>query len=654
LSDDIKLLSPWNKKHKILDLGSCNDSLDVITTKLPAMLSDLETCLMIVIRGNTTDKVMETTLIDILEEQATHPIILDFYNEIMKSENSYIIDNRKTKADNIHALDYVKNFLGDFYENTENENLKDVINNSCSLCIHFAQLFDIYFHIQEDQIDDFKYDADCFKALLDLPHSFVFNNSYDNVYELFHGFTINLMAKVYWKGANLEGNKTLETMYSSIEGRVNFDGFTALALTNREYQVFEFLIRADFEFPKNFLQDRRNNLSSNENVEDYIQKLNDFHKSILNGDVKKVKQFLSNNAHLTFARNLDNNSALKAAFDSNQMEVFSYLKSQGMNFASLQEYAEYCKAKKEFNDKKKVQLRQFNLKFLESAVELDVVIKMMQKSSFVYNHHLMDIKTVREAIKEVYEYIQTIVPELLHIAAASNELRVVFDFVNSDLSEFDPSSKNSLGNANSELDLIMLGAKFLLSEVETTRIFLLGTLSHELMHYVMIQVYENGLNPYGIRDFERKRIFEEIFNKYKEINHNSAIISSAYENYDDEYKHCELIARVLLILITYHNQTKLEEIKETYKDLFMFFDQYVLADMREYIPTMHTREKVRELNGWLDLVAEIESYQVKNKRKMKQEQTMRMMKMLTRMMKIKSMLKRSKLKNKKMKGNCQK
>lgn len=301
---------------------------------------------MIVIRGNTTDKVMETKLIDILEEQASHPIILDFYNEIMKSESSYIIDNRKTKTDNINALDYVKNFLGDFYENTENENLKDVLNNSCSLCIHFAQLFDIYFHIVEDQIDDLKYDADCFKALLDLPHSFVFNNSYDNVYELFHGFTINLMTKVYWKGANLEGNKTLETMYSSIKGRVNFDGFIALALTNREYQVFEFLIRADFEFPKNFLQNRRYNLSSNEKVKDYIQKLNDFHKSIRNGDVKKVKQFLSSNSHLTFARNLDNKSALKAALDSNQMEVFSYLKSQGMNFASLQEYAEYCKAKK--------------------------------------------------------------------------------------------------------------------------------------------------------------------------------------------------------------------------------------------------------------------------------------------------------------------
>ncbi|CAG9797543.1 unnamed protein product [Chironomus riparius] len=635
-SNDIKFSTKYKKTFQLVELQSCDNSLDVITTKLPKILNDSPNCFIVVIRSNVTDKNFETRLVDILEEEATRPIIVDFYRKTERTEKLYVIDKSKTRTKTNNSLEYAKNFINkvigyDYnvgsteFSEGRSDIIKDAMTNGCSLCISFAQLIDYrftwYLKIHDDEIDALNCDTDCFRALLKFPYDFNFNSSYKDVYELFYSYYIDLLRDTSMSATSInKKNYTVKDFLEETEVRLDMDGLAGLAWNEEEYQVFEFLIRADLPFPDKFIHDRENELSYGisknkyvKSLENYIQELESFHRHIQKGNFRKVKIFLSSNPHLVFGRNIDNKSALKAAFDSNQMEVFSYLKSQGMSFSNFKEVGEYSKVKNKYKDNKRKQLRQFNRKFLTPAIETELITKVMQKSSFTYDHHVHDEKEIKYTIRRSYEKIQSTAREILEIVAASNELQINFDFTNSDLVEFDPYINDAYGAAYNYYDFVIIAAKDLLSKDVDKKNYALGTISHELMHYTMHQIYQNNINPYDNKDYERRKIIRDIYRKYEDIKDEDNLISTAYKEEENESNYGELIARVPDILFTYRdNKTRLEEVKRTFKDLFKFYDQYVLADMREFIPTMHIREKVRELNSWLDLVADIESYEVEN------------------------------------------
>ncbi|XP_070500460.1 uncharacterized protein [Chironomus tepperi] len=635
-SSDIKFNNKHKKGFSLLDLQSCDNSLDIVTAKLPKILNDSPTCFVVVIRSNVTDKNFEMKLIDVMEEEASRPIILNFYRKSEGTEKFYVIDKSKTRTKTNKSVEYATNFINkvisyDYdvesqeFSSTRSKILKHAMTNGCSVCISFAQLIDYrftwYLKIHDDEIDDLNCDIDCFRALLNFPYDFNFDSSYKDVYELFFSYYIDLIRDTSMSATSIDKTEyTVKDFLEDTEVRLDMDGLAGLAWKEEEYQVFEFLIRADLPFPDNFIHDRVNELSYGlsknkyvKSLENYIQELEGFHRHIQKGKLRKVKMFLSSHPHLPFGRNIDNKSALKAAFDSNQLEIFSYLKSQGMSFSNFKEVAEYSKVKNQYKDNKRKQLRQFNRKFLKPAIEVDLITKLMQKSSFTYDHHVHDEDEIKYTIQRSYEKIKSTVQEILEIAAASNELQINFDFTNSDLVEFDPYINEAYGAAYNYYDFVIIAAKDLLSKDVDKKNYALGTISHELMHYTMHQIYQNNINPYDEKDYERRKIMKDIYRKYEAIKEEDKLINTAYNHEEDESNYGELIARVPDILFTYRdNQTHLEVVKKTFKDLFKFYDQYVLADMREFIPTIHTREKVRELNSWLDLVSEIEEYDVEH------------------------------------------
>lgn len=630
-SNDIKASNKQKKNFELIDLQSCDNSLDVIISTLPKILSDSPSCFVVLIRSNVTDDNFETKLRDVLEERVVRPVVVNFYSRFERNESIYVVDRSKTRTQTNKSLEFAKEFIdtilsydydveGLEFSRNRSKILKTAMVNGCSMCINFANLIDYrflwYLKIHENEIDSLKCDSDCFKAILRFPHDFDFNSSYENLYELLYSYYIELMRESATYASSIGDNYSVREYLKDHEYSLDLDGLSALAWKEEEYQVFEFLIRADLSFPQNFLHDRANELSYGvnrnkfiKNVESYIEELENFHRYIRKGNLKRVQTFLTKNQHLTFARNLDNKSALKVAFENSQLEILSYLRSQGMNFGGFKEVGEYFKARNKFGDNKKKQLRQFNRKFLTPAIEVDLITKLMQKSSFAFDHHVHKEKDIQYVIKRSYEKIQYLMPEILEIAAGSNELQINFDFTNSDLVEFDPYINDAYGAAYSYYDFVIIAAKDLLSDDIDKKNYALGTLAHELMHYTMHQIYQNSIEPYDERDFERKEIIKKIYKKYRSIKNKETLISTAYKHDDEEDNYGELIARVPDIIFTYKdNETYLEEVKETFKDLFKFYDQYVLADMQEFIPTIHIREKVRELNGWLDLVAEIETY----------------------------------------------
>lgn len=249
----------------------------MITTKLPKILNDSPTCFVVVVRNNVSDKSFETRLIDVLEEEATRPIILNFYSKSERSESFYVIDKSKTRTKTNKTLEYARNFINkvvsyDYdvqtseFSGSRSNIIKDAMTNGCSVCISFAQLIDYrftwYLKIHEDEINDLNCDTDCFRALLNFPYDFNFDNSYKDVYELFYSYYIDLIRDTSMSAASInKKNYTVKEFLDDNEVRLDMDGLTGLAWKEEEYQVFEFLIRTDLPFPDNFIHDRENELS---------------------------------------------------------------------------------------------------------------------------------------------------------------------------------------------------------------------------------------------------------------------------------------------------------------------------------------------------------------------------------------------------------
>lgn len=609
----------------MIDLQSCDNQQEAITFILPKILSDSPDCFVFVIRSNATDKSFQTRLTGILEEQAVRPIVVNFYNRIERTENFYVIDRSKTRTKTNKTLEYAMDFIesvaafdhevdGDDFPKNRSELLKEAMTNGCTLCINFLQLIDYrytwYLQIYEDQIEDLKCDSDCFKALLDIPSDFDFNSSYSKFYNLIFSYYITQLR--HSSVTDVDESLSLEDYVEFNDFKIDMEGLAALAWKEQEFQIFEFLMHLDLPFPQNFLDDRKLKLPKSpyiKSLENYIEELESLHRHIRKGNLKRVQMFMTQNPHLVFARNLNNKSALKAAFDSNQMEIFSYLKSQGMSFMDVREVGEYYYVKKKYNNVKRKQFRQFNMKFVKPALELDLITKLMEKSVFIHDHHIKNENDIRTAIKSSYQAMETTAKEILEIVAASSRLKIYFEFRRASLGEFDPYSENTHGVSYNYYDFVFIGAKDLLSDDVEKKNFALGTIVHELFHYAIHQIYLNNVSPYDERDYERKTIYIDIYEKYRELKDEDIVISTAYDGVNDENHYGELAARVPDVLLTYqHNETYLAELKEKFKDLFKFYDQYILADMRDFIPTVHAREKVREINDWLYLASEIESY----------------------------------------------
>lgn len=136
------------------------------------------------------------------------------------------------------------------------------------------------------------------------------------------------------------------------------------------------------------------------------------------------------------------------------------------------------------------------------------------------------------------------------------------------------------------------------------------------MHLVMSMIYNNEENPYRADDEETLEIFEEVTLKCEEKKKEENIIKNAFlyddEDEDGKVYHTELIARVPDIVMSYqHNLSHVRRVKRTFHELFDFYEQKVLPDIKEMIPKMEVKEAVREFNEWFNVLGEMERYQLK-------------------------------------------
>ncbi|KAG5675790.1 hypothetical protein PVAND_005664 [Polypedilum vanderplanki] len=601
-SKDIKI----TQNTRIINLSSCG-SYEMSQLNLFKLINDSLYAFIILIEINEADYDFGTyqqLFSNLLEVDASKSLLIVFYNKYNENEEIQVIGESQE-------------LVNDLIVSSDNclKLIKDAMNENCSVCLRLMQLINNFsdFELTAYDIENLKCNSECFRAFLNLPYNFNFNGIYIDVYEALHSSHIKYMKASREDAQEINGNFTSDDFLYDKVNITKCDILTSIAWKLKRFNIFEFLIRADCAYPQNFIDERSNSFDYPSDkkfvkkVENHIAKIEKFHKDVKTGNLKGVQTFVNAHSELLFARTTDNKSALKAAFDSDNLKIFSYLRSTGMYFGSFTEIADYYTTKSQFKNSKKKLIRQYNRMFIKPA-RIDIIEKLIDRSLVHYDAKVYTNVRIISELRRIFTDLNEFISEALVIAAASNQLEIIFDFDNSDLDEFDPIMDGAYGAAYSFHDYLIISGLDLIGSDEEKRNFALGTLAHELFHHVTHQIYGNSFSPYEQNDIKRKKKFEKIFEATRLIKNEDSLIKTVFRSDSiEEHNHGELIARIPDILLTNrHNLTYINECKRKFKELFNYYENEVLKDLREFIPIINTREKVNEYNEWFNVLGEIQ------------------------------------------------
>ncbi|CAG9812082.1 unnamed protein product [Chironomus riparius] len=251
-----------HSNNSILDILNCENMSSDVLQSLSDFLNQAPDYFIVMIGMDVMDESFESWIKNDFTENLSRPIVLKIYSNSEDIEKIFILDKSSSKATLQYAMDFLNKVMTtDYFYEDNPEILKDAIKNNCTICIRLAYLIDERFRtnftITDDEMDALSCDAACFKALLDLPYNFNFNESSDQIYKsIFHSF-IDKIRQSLGTAVHISQNYTVGDYLRDFETKFPLFWITALAWKEAEYQIFEFLIRNDFPFPANFLQSRK-------------------------------------------------------------------------------------------------------------------------------------------------------------------------------------------------------------------------------------------------------------------------------------------------------------------------------------------------------------------------------------------------------------
>lgn len=574
-------------------MTSC-DSFDVLVEDIFAeFINNSSWIFIITVEGNLTE--FEEFISNVHLNKFNRQLLITAFEDekeityITKLSDTQILFNSThlpTKYDKVIFANYIQNSM----------------RHGCDICIRFTRLIDYRFFkhlkVYENEIEDYKCDKNCFLALLNLPYDFNFERVSNEIFNFLQERFIRQLSKAKVQALKIGHRITIEKFLLENTAIMNLEGLSALAWSHNEYEVFEFLIRAECPYPKSYQVGNDKNFNFS-----YVKEINEFHKNIELGNLEEVKNFLKAHKNLTFARNILNKSALQVALENEQWKVYSYLRSHDMMLSDVNEMGLHYQQRQKLSETKKKMIRQLNLKNMVKVEEINLINKLMLQSSISYNHKKLDKEFLKSELRRAFIDLNELIPELLKVVAVNDRFEMVFDFDNEMVDDIDPSHENNAGSAFRNYALI--ATVDLLSDDVYDRDYVLGVMAHEIMHSAMNFLYDNDMKPYTLGDKENILKMNEIAEVCKIFKNESSLIKSVFKD-DDRKMHGELIARVPDMIVTNRNlPLELIKKKEIFKSLFDFYEQKVIKDIREMLPAISTRIKINQFNEWFGLVEEI-------------------------------------------------
>lgn len=300
--------------------------------------------------------------------------------------------------------------------------------------------------------------------------------------------------------------------------------------------------------------------------------------------------FVEKNPNVRIAYSTNNKCALTAALANERFRIYSFLfkKNYDAGVDSKQHSLLIEKLPKRSKTKLLLKLR----KHLKRPVH-DTTIKLLLKS-----RDRLGSKENCKKLIDFYEALNTIpqISPILRLVAESDRTDIVFDFNNTGVSGLDPTTTgNPSGVTYHVIGYILIGAGRKDDEV-------LATIAHELTHYALQLVYNNDCQPFYADGVKDKQQYEDLIKKYKAISNFDGKCSEIAEVFDcSSYTTAdinkELIVRLPQLLALHRNNQEIrDELRTEFWDLFDYFEQRVLRDVKAELLSKDQKEEISELN----------------------------------------------------------
>lgn len=210
------------------------------------------------------------------------------------------------------------------------------------------------------------------------------------------------------------------------------------------------------------------------------------------------------------------------------------------------------------------------------------------------------IKALKNAIAKSFEELSEIqaVEPILQLVSFSPDLTKVFNF----------NEKNSVAGVTSVensyiyIDASGLTRKKRLSEEinQARRCKFLGILAHELCHFAIGLMYDNECKPFKKNEVERQNKFDEIVEISANRKNENRYIKNVFEFYPRKQWSAELIVQVSHMMVLYSKTNNdLEKFRQSFNELFQFYEESIIYDMKQKYATMSAKKEVQMLNEFI-------------------------------------------------------
>lgn len=365
------------------------------------------------------------------------------------------------------------------------------------------------------------------------------------------------------------------------EDKINGKSSAELAFEKKHYDIVLSLLDANFQYPKNYDDD----LAPIE-LKEFTELTNSVHDCIKNDQVEKLKEILTQNAHLRYFFSTENKSAIRVSIENKKFEIYEILLTHKVFIGPHENTDDVIKT---LNRLERRKMRDIHL-VLSTSIHTEPMTTFMQNSLF--GPDCPDRDEYQNFIYKAYFFLLQIpnIAIIFNIVAATKNFKIIYDFKRETVGYNDPTAEPYTNGLFYVSGKIYIGAKNMTDPNKRYRVY--GVIAHELCHFAMFLVYKNQAKPYHKKNINDEREFDQILNECIHEKDCDEIIQLVFDCYPDSMQHAELIVRVPHMLATYHaNPEILQEKKELVSKLFNFFDQKNVPDMKKALP--HILKKYR-------------------------------------------------------------
>jgi len=222
----------------------------------------------------------------------------------------------------------------------------------------------------------------------------------------------------------------LITLWSNLIQKLPFHYQVKISTTAFETGQFDVLCdllnTADFPFPEDF---RLGNDKSHEKIQKVVAGRTKLITAVTDGDFEKIDDLARKYYNLKFGYNINNNSAMKEALNSNKPAIFYYLKNYGFKADDCEELLQKL-SQKEIDRAQRQAAIQKTVNIENCLRNSQQSVLMLSTMSYIHNKKITKPTETdyRDKIRKWYGTINKVAPEVLDVAVMNDSLKIIYDF----------------------------------------------------------------------------------------------------------------------------------------------------------------------------------------------------------------------------------